>query len=278
VPDHTLDIGVLQIAYDATEHLDARLQRVLGLLHEHADADLLVLPELWAHGAFTPARWREESVTLDDPVIRELGTAAVELGLTLHAGSFIEGELPGGDPGPQGRGLWNTSVVLGADGTTTTYRKIHRFGFGEGEPIHLEAGTGRRTVSIRTLAADTVMGLATCYDLRFPELFRAHLADEALEIFLIPASWPAPRVEHWRLLGRARAVENQAYVVQANICGSQGGLQMAGASQIVAPDGRLVASAGAEPEVLRATLDLSALRSLRADFPVLADRRIPVGG
>lgn len=152
------------------------------------------------------------------------------------------------------------------------YRKIHRFGFGEGEPLMLEAG---RTVTTVRLGPATA-GLAICYDLRFPELFRALLTQGA-ELFVVPAAWPAARRTDWELLGRARALENQAFVVQCNTVGEQGGLAMGGASRIVDPYGRVIAAGGDGEQVITAEIDLGVAAAFRREFPALNDRRIPVG-
>jgi predicted amidohydrolase len=116
------------------------------------------------------------------------------------------------------------------------------------------------------------IGLAVCYDLRFPELFRA-MVDQGAEVFVVPAAWPAARTEHWRLLLRARAVENQAYVVACNGSGSADGTTLAGRSTIIDPWGELVAEVGLGPAVLRGGVDLGHLEACRAAFPALADRR-----
>jgi predicted amidohydrolase len=115
--------------------------------------------------------------------------------------------------------------------------------------------------------------VATCYDLRFPELFRA-LVDAGSDVFVIPAAWPAARVEHWELLGRARALENQCFVIQCNTGGSHSGVTMGGSSQVVGPDGVVLARAGQGEEVLSVTIDLDQVHSFRKSFPVLADRRV----
>lgn len=115
--------------------------------------------------------------------------------------------------------------------------------------------------------------MATCYDLRFPELFR-RLGDLGADVIVLPAAWPMPRVEHWRLLGRARALENQSWVLQCNTAGTHSGVEMGGHSQVVAPTGEVVAELGSEEDVLLTDIDLSLVASVRADFPVLADRRI----
>jgi predicted amidohydrolase len=117
------------------------------------------------------------------------------------------------------------------------------------------------------------LGLATCYDLRFPEMFRA-LLDGGAEVVLMPAAWPAKRVYHWRLLTLARAVENQSYVVACNTAGTHAGVPMGGGSMVVDPWGDVLAEGGTGEEVLVADLDLELLRSTRESFPVLADRRL----
>jgi predicted amidohydrolase len=118
------------------------------------------------------------------------------------------------------------------------------------------------------------IGLTTCYDLRFPELYRA-LLDAGALVVLVPAAWPAARVEAWSLLGRARAVENQYVVVQCNTAGTHGGVPMGGRSQVVDARGRVLAEAGPDDEqVLVVDVDLDDVTAWREQFPVLADRRL----
>ncbi|HRC42273.1 MAG TPA: nitrilase-related carbon-nitrogen hydrolase, partial [Tetrasphaera sp.] len=116
-------------------------------------------------------------------------------------------------------------------------------------------------------------GLSTCYDLRFPELYRRQL-DAGAQVFLVPAAWPMARVEHWRVLGRARAIENQCVLIACNTAGTHGGYRMGGASQVVSARGEVLAEAGPDEEVLSVDVDLEAIAAWRADFPVLADRRL----
>jgi len=116
-------------------------------------------------------------------------------------------------------------------------------------------------------------GLATCYDLRFPELFR-RLLDSGAETFLLASGWPIPRIEHWQVLTRARAIEDQAWVVACNSAGTHAGMQMGGHSVVVDPRGNVVAEAGIDEEILYAEVDPAAVREWRMSFPVLADRRL----
>jgi predicted amidohydrolase len=283
-------IAVLQVAYTDEEPVQDRVERVTDLVRRQRGADLVVLPELWAHGGFTYREWSARAEPVDGPTIRAVAAAARDVGAVVHAGSIVERAPDGAAPherGEQGRGLWNTSVVLGRDGDVlATYRKVHRFGFGQGEPSLLEAGTEVVRVALPLgrgrhdgEGADggppvAVAGLATCYDLRFPEMFR-RLVDLGARMVLLPAAWPAARVEAWRLLGRARAIEDQVVVVQCNTAGTHAGVRMGGFSQVVDARGEVVAEAGPDgEETLVVDVDLAAVDAWRETFPVLADRRL----
>lgn len=272
-----LKVHVLQIAYGDGEPVAERVERVADLVRQQNGADLVVLPELWAHGGFAYPSWKERAETVDGPVVQALSAAAKEIGANVHAGSIVaRTATQSAVTVVEERGMWNTSVLLAPDGSTLgTYRKIHRFGFGEGEPALLDAGNEVVTAPVvgQDQAASVTLGLATCYDLRFPELFR-QLLDAGSEMFVVPAAWPAGRVEHWKLLGRARAVENQCFVVQCNTAGTHSGVTMGGHSQIVSPSGEVLAEAGADEECIRADVDLAELTSYRAAFPALTDRRL----
>ncbi|MGW5063411.1 carbon-nitrogen family hydrolase [Streptomyces sp. NPDC004096] len=265
------------MAYGDGEPVAERVERVADLVRQQNGADLVVLPELWAHGGFAYPSWKERAETVDGPVVQALSAAAKEIGANVHAGSIVaRTATQSAVTVVEERGMWNTSVLLAPDGSTLgTYRKIHRFGFGEGEPALLDAGNEVVTAPVvgQDQAASVTLGLATCYDLRFPELFR-QLLDAGSEMFVVPAAWPAGRVEHWKLLGRARAVENQCFVVQCNTAGTHSGVTMGGHSQIVSPSGEVLAEAGADEECIRADVDLAELTSYRAAFPALTDRRL----
>lgn len=125
-------IAVVQLAYGDGESLADRTVRVADLVRAQRGHDLVVLPELWSAGGFDYHAWPERAQRLDGPVVTAVAEAARDIGAVVHAGSVIE--EPGDDPGPEGRGRWNTSVLLGPDGSRLAhYRKVHRFGFGVGE-------------------------------------------------------------------------------------------------------------------------------------------------
>src|SRR5919199_1017318 len=120
-------------------------------------------------------------------------------------------------------------------------------------------------------------GLAICYDLRFPELFR-RLVDDGALLVLLPAEWPHPRLEHRKVLVRARAIENQCVMVAANAAGTQGRYHFCGHSAVIDPWGVALAEAGEEETVLTATIDLGEVTRVRERFPVLKDRRPELWG
>lgn len=267
-------VALVQVGYGDGESLGDRVDRVVAQLEALPDADLVVLPELWAHGGFASDTWAEQAETLDGPTVRRLAEVARKRRFWLHGGSIIERVVDGADPGREGRGLWNTSLLFAPDGDlAATYRKIHRFGFGDGEPKLLEAGEDLTVASVRFAGGSADLGLATCYDLRFPELFRG-LLEGGAGVVVVPAAWPLPRVEHWRLLGRARAVENQTWVLQCNTAGTHSGVTMGGHSQVIAPTGEVLGALGEDAGVLNVEIDLDLVAQTRELFPVLRDRRL----
>ncbi|HZG03236.1 MAG TPA: carbon-nitrogen family hydrolase [Streptomyces sp.] len=259
--------SLLQIGVDPDETVEARRARAAALVREQSAADLVVLPELWTVGAFAFDSFAAEAEPLRGPGARTaeaMSAAARDARVWLHAGSVVERAA-----GKSGEVYYNTSLVFSPDGEpAAVYRKIHRFGFDRGEATLLAAGTEPVTVPL----PDTVLGLATCYDLRFPELFRA-LTDAGARTLVIPAGWPARRAAHWSLLARARAVENQAYVLACGTAGSHAGVPQAGRSMVVDPWGEVLAEAeDAEERVVTAELDPAYVTKVREDFPVLRDR------
>ncbi|MEV8565827.1 carbon-nitrogen family hydrolase [Streptomyces sp. NPDC051322] len=254
--------SLIQIAVNPGENPAARRLRAAALVREQSEADLVVLPELWPVGAFAYESFVDEAEPLEGPTYRAMSEAARAAGVWLHAGSIVERD-------PDGL-LYNTSLVFSPDGeAAAVYRKIHRFGFDKGEATLMAAGAELVTVSLPT----ATLGLATCYDLRFPELFRA-LVDAGAQLLVVPAGWPERRRAHWTLLAQARAVENQSYVLACGSAGTHAGVQQAGHSIVVDPWGEVLAEAGADEEVLTVDLDPALVARTRDQFPALKDRRL----
>ncbi|MBJ7901946.1 carbon-nitrogen family hydrolase [Streptomyces sp. DSM 110735] len=252
--------SLIQIAVDERESVADRRQRAVALVREQAGADLVVLPELWTTGAFAYEDFGTEAEPLEGPTFEAMAKAAADAGVWLHAGS-----IPERDPeGP----LYNTSLVFSPSGDlAAAYRKIHRFGFDKGEAVLMGAGSDLVTVRL----PETTLGLGTCYDLRFPELFRSLTAAGA-ETLVLPAGWPERRRAHWTLLAQARAVENQAFVLACGTAGTHAGVPQAGHSIVVDPWGEVLAEAGADEEVLTVEFDPTKVAETREQFPALKDR------
>jgi predicted amidohydrolase len=161
---------------------------------------------------------------------------------------------------------FNQLVLAAPDGSTRRYAKIHPFTFGR-EHEHYTAGEDFLTVEIE----GTRCTFFVCYDLRFADEFWA-LA-ERTDCYVLPANWPASRREHWMALLRARAIENQAYVVGVNRVGDGGRLHYCGDSMIIDPFGEIVARAVDTETIISANVDRDRVRAIRAEYPFLQDRR-----
>ena len=232
------------------------VQRRIARLAEQG-VELVLLPEMWSTG-FANDRLKELSEST--PGVLE-GLSEVSRKLNL----MIIGSLP--EKGEDG--IYNTAYVLETDGSIAgAYRKVHLFS-PTGEDRYFKAG--RKAVACDTSLG--LIGLMICYDLRFPELCRS-LVLQGAKIVAVLAQWPAERVTHWQTLLKARAIENQCFVLGANRCGRDDGLVFAGHSRVISPYGDLVASAGKRPATLLATIDFSLLIRTRKQIPCL-EKRIP---
>ncbi|MFF5495966.1 carbon-nitrogen family hydrolase [Streptomyces aquilus] len=252
--------SLIQIDVNEDESVESRRVRVASLVRGQAGADLVVLPELWTTGAFAYEGFDRDAEPLDGPTHEAMAKAASDTGVWLHAGSIPERA----DDGT----LYNTSLVFSPSGDLiAAYRKIHRFGFDKGEAVLM--GAGRELVTVRL--PETTLGLGTCYDLRFPELFRG-LVDAGAETLVLPAGWPERRRAHWTLLAQARAVENQAFVLACGTAGTHAGVPQAGHSIVVDPWGEVLAEAGAGEEILTVAFDPGKVATTREQFPALKDR------
>ncbi|MFD6495563.1 carbon-nitrogen family hydrolase [Streptomyces sp. NPDC060188] len=260
--------SLLQIDVNNDESVAARRRRVADLVRDQAGVDLVVLPELWTTGAFAYEEFAAEAEPLDGPTHEAMAKAASDAGVWLHAGSIPE-RAPS-DGSPSQAPLYNTSLVYSPSGErVASYRKIHRFGFDKGEAVLMAAGDELVTVAL----AQTTIGVATCYDLRFPELFRG-LVDAGAEILVVPAGWPERRRAHWTLLAQARAVENQSYVLACGTAGTHAGVPQAGHSIVVDPWGEVLAEAGSGEEILTVEFDPAKVATTREQFPALKDRML----
>ena len=166
----------------------------------------------------------------------------------------------------EGRGIYNTLFVVGPEGVAGSYQKQHLFGLWQ-EDQYL--ATGKKTQTVLTPFGP--IGALVCYDLRFPELSRRQVFS-GCTLLIVSAQWPAVRSDHWKILLRARAVENQAFVVACNGSGTLPVGDLAGHSLIIAPSGKVLAEADEKPAVIGAELDAADVEAVRSRFCSVAER------
>jgi predicted amidohydrolase len=231
----------------------------LRMMDRIPSVDLILLPEIWPCGFFAFDRYQADSETLQGPTVNVFKAKARERRCYIVMGSLVERD---------GERFFNTTVFIGPDGELMArYRKIHLFGYQSDETSLLTPG--KEIVVIDTPWGQT--GFSTCYDLRFPELFR-RMVDRGAEVFLIPSAWPLARIEAWRLFNRARAHENLAYLISCNCAGTDAGKRYGGHSMIVDPWGQVLAEGGEGEEIVSAEIDPAQVEHARREFPALADR------
>ena len=265
---HRMTAAAIQMS--STPEKEENLETAERLIREAvaAGAELVALPELWScHGL--EKVYEENSEPVPGPTTEFLGRLARELGVYVLGGSILEGE-------PGAERLFNTLTFFEPSGElVAVYRKIHLFDVKAPDREYLESkliAPGREIVTAK--AGVATLGLSVCYDLRFPELYRL-LALRGAEILAVPAAFTLQTgKDHWELLLRARAVENQAYVVAPAQWGQKAdGRWTYGRSMIVDPWGTILAQCPDRDGHALATLDLDYLDRFRTDFPALANRR-----
>ena len=237
--------------------IDANVASVRSALARVAaqGVQLAVLPEVWSRGF--EYRNLTDLAKRTPELVEEMGRLSAEHNLVL-VGSL---------PEPAGDKVCNTAYILDKGKLVGTYRKIHLFSLMNEDRAF--TGGDRWTVVDTSIGR---IGVFICYDLRFPELAR-RLAVEGAEILVVPGEWPKPREEHWRTLLRARAIENQLFVVAANCCGVTGKLDFFGSSLIIGPKGELLAEGGYEPAEPVATLDFAEMQAWREQISCFKDRK-----
>ena len=237
-------------------------------------ADLVALPELFNVGFFAFDSYQREAEPIGGETHARIRAAAREHDVGVLAGSIVEdlGETAASDVDvrvPAEEGLANTSVFFDRDGEhRATYRKHHLFGYESQEARLLTPGEVIETFDFEGFT----VGMTTCYDLRFPELYRA-LVDDGMTLTLVPSAWPYPRVEHWDTLPRARAIENLSYVATINGSGVFEDAELCGRSTVYDPWGTTLASSDEDATIVTASLDSARVTTVREDFPALRDRR-----
>lgn len=253
--------GFVQFAIQRGQ-VGANLAMVLAGLKSlaRARANLAVLPEMWT-SSFVPEQ-AERLIAESEAAFEQVRRFARKASMVIIGSSYER----------SGRDIYNTAYVIDANGATVgRYRKIHLFSPG-GEHIHFRAGDQ----PLITNCAVGRVGVAICYDLRFPELVRG-LCTRGAEIVAVPAQWPTARIEHWDALLRARAIENQVFVIGCNRTGTElrdgTRIHYPGHSTILDPWGRILTRRRRATAALYADLNPAVREEVRSAIPVWSDRK-----
>ncbi len=257
-----MKIAAAQIACSLGD-LDANIHKIrdFSARAKEGGAELIIFPEMADTGYAMPviqacARpWSEGAVPELQGIAKGLSLAIIS-GVSERAGASI----------------YNSQVFIDADGKVVgTYRKTHLFTAAPiGEDKCFASGNQLTSFPFGGLR----LGLSICYDLRFPEVYRTLAIEEEVNVFILSSAWPFPRVEHFRILAAARAIENQSYVIVSNRVGTDDGVTFCGSSLIIDPYGVTVASASTDrEELVQAEVSEEAIRSVRSKMAVFAQRR-----
>jgi predicted amidohydrolase len=240
---------------------EKNVDHALELIDRVPNSDLILLPEIWPCGFFSFERYKADSETTEGPIVSAFSAAAQKRECHIFMGSMVEKD---------NRHFYNTSILLNPAGEIAArYRKIHLFGYQSEEAAILKPGED-------IIVADAPWGksgLSTCYDLRFPELYR-RMVDNGATFFLVASAWPLVRLEAWKLFNRCRAHENLAFLISCNCAGANQGKIYAGHSMIIDPLGQVVAEGAEEEAWISAEIDPHQVDAARAEFPALEDRQL----
>jgi predicted amidohydrolase len=238
---------------------DANLETAIGFVKQASASrsDLILFPELWSSGY--DLKNAERYIPVNASVLEVLSELAVSENIAI-GGSLLE-KIAGQ--------FYNTFYLIGQDGQVLAkYSKIHLFRL-MNEDRWLQGGRQAQVANFPWGAA----GMAICYDLRFPELFR-HYALQNAKLICLPSEWPSVRIQHWQVLLQARAIENQIFVAAVNSVGQTGKETFGGASAIISPWGEALAEGNCQDEsLLSAEIDFDEVERVRQTIPIFQDRR-----
>ncbi len=254
----SINIALAQMALTLGEP-EKNYQKVHDWVGKAANqgVDMILLPELWASG-YDLKNCQSYAATLYEGDFARMRSLAEEYKIII-GGSLIEQENDA---------FYNTFVLYDQSGTMiNSYRKVHLFRM-LNEEQYFKAGD--RLVMVETEWGK--IGMATCYDLRFPEMFRAYSVS-GVELILVVAEWAQRRINHWRQLLQARAVENQCFIAAVNKTGMSQGEKLGGYSAVINPMGEYLVQGGEEEELLSAVVKLKEVKKIRRWMPVMQDRK-----
>lgn len=256
----TLTVIALQFSV-AEGNIEANIRKVneLGSSLDRHDPKIVILPEMWASG-FDYAKIQEHALMAS--CLRNQMMKWASIWNAIIIGSIAEVT--------EGEKIVNRAYVIDpSEQILGFYDKIHLFS-PHGEDMYFHRGS--HIFVIKTSLCS--IGVITCYDLRFPELSRI-IAMEGATMLCVPALWPSARLDHWRVLLRARAIENQIFVAGCNGCGKIGGMFYPGASAIIDPWGKVLREGGGTEEIVSAPVNMKAVEDVRAKIPCFSDRVDP---
>lgn len=254
--------AAIQLAVSDKKSKQEAVKHALDLIDNCKGADLIVLPELWNIGFYNFDNYYALAETDSGETMSAVSDKAKELGCYIYSGTFVEKRKDK---------YYNSGILFDRTGTATAkYSKIHLFSFESREKELLTAGDG-------ITVADTEfgrIGIATCYDLRFPELFRKMTLEQGAEFFVISAAWPAERLEAWILYNKIRALENFCWLISSNCTGNYGTAKGGGNSMIVSPNGTVTAYGGFEESIVTAEISREEVLQARSNFCALNDTKL----
>ncbi len=255
-----LTLGIVQVATEIGQ-VETNFATIAKQIESVArrGVDVVVLPETWNTGFMTGSDLHilaDEGGQRTRALLRELARAEQ---VHIFGGSVAVKE---------GDHIYNRTYVYDREGALlSTYDKMHGFSPAK-EDIYFTGGTKIHQFTIDGILCSS----ATCYDIRFPELIRK-AALQGVELFFLPAQWPTLRLQHWRILNQARAIENQMYVCSVNGCGRIGKLPMAGHSMVVDPWGEVLLECSDTADIQCVTIDLDVVKDIRSKINVFRDRK-----
>lgn len=259
MPKLVISLAQMQIALGDTRKNTAQFEKWTAEAARRG-SHMVVFPELWSSG-YALENAKDLASNLNSATFSDMSAAAVGNKISV-VGSILE---------KRGLEVSNSSAFFAPNGRMLgVYRKIHLFRLMD-EDKWLQPGASPLAIDLPW--GNT--GLAICYDLRFPELFRRYAVDGA-KMIIVPAEWPVERVEHWRALLVARAIENQCYIVACNAAGLTGETTFGGHSMIVDPWGKIIIEGGEAANLLTAEIELDAVDEVRKRIPVFDDRRADI--
>lgn len=258
----TISLAQMQIAAGDVRKNTATLER-LAADAAARKSRMIVLPELWSTG-YVLEHAKEHASELSKGTFDQLSKIAIQHKICI-VGSVLE---------KRGLEVANSAPFFAPNGRMLgVYRKIHLFRLMD-EDKYLQPGASPLSLDLPW----GITGLAICYDLRFPELFRKYALEDGAKMIVIPAEWPLVRIEHWRALLIARAIENQCYIVGVNAVGETAGTVFGGHSMVVDPWGKIVVEAGEDAQLLTVDIEMDTIEEVRSRIPVFDDVRHDVYG